>query len=245
MTAGSRGRDGTRADRDGGGAGRLAGADTGSADGCGDGLVGATRPLDRAVLVGPVDDVAPRLLGVLLVAGGVVGRVVEVEAYDEEDPASHSSRGRTPGNATMFGRAGHLYVYLSHGLHHCANVVVGDEGRGAAVLLRAAAVVDGRATALARRGGRGADDPRLLAGGPGRLGAAFGLTRADDGVDLVAVGGGGPALLTDDRRVGRLRRGPRVGVRLAADRPRRWWVDDHPAVSAYRRHPLAPPPRTV
>lgn len=209
--------------------------------GPGDGVVGDVRPLDRADLRLPVDEVAPRLLGTLLVANGVTGRVVEVEAYDEDDPASHSHRGRTGGNTTMFGPAGRLYVYLSHGLHHCANVVTGEEGHGAAVLLRAAAIVDGRATALARRAGRGVDDPRLLAGGPGRLGEAFGLTRAHDGRDLLAIGGDGPALLEDDRPTAPVRRGPRVGVRLAADRQRRWWVDEHPAVSDYRRHPHAPP----
>ena len=88
----------------------------------------AARPVPRSRLEGDLTDVAPGVLGLLLVANGVTARIVEVEAYGEDDPASHSHRGRTASNAAMFGRAGGLYVYLSHGLHHCANVVVGPAG---------------------------------------------------------------------------------------------------------------------
>ena len=182
-------------------------------------------------------EVAPSLLGLLLEANGVVGRIVEVEAYREDDPASHSHRGRTGANGTMFGPAGLLYVYLSHGLHHCANVVVGPAGVGAAVLVRAVEVVEGRDVAIARRG-RGSDDPRVLGGGPGRVGQLLGLSREHDGHDLLGPEAG-PRLLDDGHAVGRIASGPRVGVRLGADAAWRWWVDGSAAVSRYRRHPGA------
>lgn len=196
--------------------------------------------MPRAALAGPVEEVAPTLLGTLLVAAGVVGRIVEVEAYDEHDPASHSARGRTAANATMFGPPGHLYVYLSHGIHHCGNVVVSPEGRGAAVLVRSVEVETGRDLALARRSGRGATDARLLAGGPGRVGEVLALRRDHDGHDL--LGGVGPMLLSDGAPRGTVGRGPRVGVRLAADVPWRWWLRGSRAVSRYRRHPRATGP---
>lgn len=204
-------------------------------------MSGPGRPVPRSSLEGDAPRVAPRLLGLLLVTDDVVGRIVEVEAYRQDDPASHTHRGRTDANATMFGPAGHLYVYLSHGLHHCANVVVGRSGEGAAVLVRAVEVVAGRATALTRREGRGERDPRLLAGGPGRLGQALALTRAHDGHDLLADGPG-PRLRDDGHVVDHVAAGPRVGVRLAADLPWRFWATGSPAVSRYRRHPRAEPP---
>jgi len=196
------------------------------------------EPVPAERLVGPVERVAPDLLGLLLVGRGLVARVVEVEGYDEDDPASHTHHGRTDANATMFGPPGRLYVYLSHGLHHCGNVAVGPRGVGAAVLLRALAVERGGPVALRRREGRGADDPRLLAGGPGRVGQVLALDRADDGLDLLDPGAG-MVLRDDGQRPAHVVTGPRVGVRLAADRPWRWWVADHPAVSRYRRHPRA------
>ena len=98
-------------------------------------------------LLGPVEQVAPGLLGLLLVGRGLVARIVEVEGYDQDDPASHTHHGRSAANATMFGPPGRLYVYLSHGLHHCGNVAIGAEGDGSAVLLRALAVEHGDAVA--------------------------------------------------------------------------------------------------
>jgi DNA-3-methyladenine glycosylase len=141
------------------------------------------RSLPAAGLRGPVERVAPTLLNTLLVAGDRVGRVVEVEAYGgAEDPASHAWRGRTLRNAAMFGPAGRLYVYRSYGLHWCANVVVGEEGQGAAVLLRALEPVAGIERMRSERGER----HRLpdLTNGPGKLCAALGITGDDDGSDL-------------------------------------------------------------
>lgn len=156
-------------------------------------------------------------------------RLTEVEAYDgPNDPGSHAFRGQTRRNATMFGTPGRLYVYLSHGLHHCANLVTGPEGDPGAVLLRAGEVVEGLDIARSRRGS--ATD-RDLARGPGRLGQALGLTLADDGIvpDLSP-----PAAQASYKS------GPRVGLTHAADWPWRFWIDGDPFVSAYRRSPRAP-----
>lgn len=198
-------------------------------------------PVDRAALRGPAFEVAPTLLGLLLVRGPVVARIVEVEAYEPDDPASHTSRGRSPANATMFRDAGHLYVYRSYGVHHCGNVVAGPEGHGAGCLVRAVAVEAGADVALARRDGRGAT-PRELAGGPGRVGQVLDLDVArDDGVDL--LDDDAPIRLrTDGADVGEVLTGPRVGVSRAADVPWRFWLRGHPAVSRYARSPRAAAP---
>lgn len=203
---------------------------------------GTLRPMDRDRLRDRSPVVAPRLLGCLLVSDvgdhRVVGRVVEVEAYRESDAASHSHRGRTPGNATMFGPPGHAYVYFTYGMHHCVNVTCEPAGTGSAVLLRAVEVVAGRDVAVARRDGRAG--ARELASGPGRLTQALAIDREHDGVDLLA--GAGPLQLCTDEwhgPRGGIRRGPRTGVRHAADRRWRWWLDGVRAVSPHRRHPRA------
>lgn len=189
----------------------------------------------QEVLAGPVAEVAPRLLGATLrtstPAGVVAVRLVEVEAYaGPDDPASHAHRGRTPRTATMFGPPGRLYVYLSHGLHHCLNVVTGPEDTAAAVLLRAGVVSEGLDLVRLRRPGVGDRD---LVRGPGRLGRALGVDLSWDGVELL---GPGPAqLVLADRAVAPVACGPRVGVSRAADVLWRWWVPGEPAVSPYRR----------
>ena len=186
---------------------------------------------------------ARRLLGATLWVRGVEARVVEVEAYGGPpdgpwpDAAAHSYRGPGVRNAVMFGRPGLLYTYLSHGIHVCANVVCGPDHTAAAVLLRAAVVVEGVEIARRRRGVT-VNTP-ALARGPGNLGSALGIALSDNGTDLFDPDspvrlelGGAPVPVS----------GPRVGVSKAADRPWRFWLDGHPEVSAYRRSPRAPAP---
>jgi DNA-3-methyladenine glycosylase len=188
----------------------------------------------RAALAAPPLAVAPRLLGAVLrhrtPEGTVAVRLTEVEAYaGADDPGSHAHRGRTRRNAVMFGPPGHLYVYFTYGMHHCCNVVVGEPGTASAVLLRAGEVGEGLELARARRG-RCPD--RDLARGPARLCRALAIDRAHDGADLTS----GPLELELGEPVpaARVRSGPRVGLRQAADHPWRFWVDGEPTVSAYR-----------
>ncbi|HIE93890.1 MAG TPA: DNA-3-methyladenine glycosylase, partial [Acidobacteria bacterium] len=188
-----------------------------------DGLRPATRD-DLSAL--PVE-VAPTLLGAHLVveAGGerVVARLTEVEAYhgagtgDVPDPGSHARSGRSPRNATMWGEPGHLYVYLSHGIHSCVNVVCAPAGVAGGVLLRAAEIVEGTEIATRRRFAAREPGPvRDLARGPGRLGQSLGLRHAEhDGVDAVTgaeQSGAVALLLLREQPVTSVATGPRVGV---------------------------------
>ena len=190
-------------------------------------------PLD-----GPVQQVAPTLLGGLLRHGEVVVRLTEVEAYDgASDPASHAFRGRTARTETMFGPPGRLYVYFSYGMHWAANVVCGADGTASGVLLRAGEVVEGLALARSRRG-RSSD--RDLARGPGRLTQALGITAAHKGTSVL---GDGPVTLTlDPPPAALVSTGPRVGVSAEADRPWRYWLTGDRFVSDYKRSPRAPAP---
>jgi DNA-3-methyladenine glycosylase len=149
----------------------------------------------------------------------LVGRIVECEAYQEDDPASHSYRGLTPRTAVMFGPPGHLYVYFSYGMHWCCNVVTGVDGEGSAVLLRAVEPVRGIERMRALRGG--VKDDRLLCAGPGRLTQAFGITKAHNGTDLTQ---GGELWISPGRRAGgdRIQCGPRMGISVGRDRPWRF-----------------------
>ncbi len=183
---------------------------------------------------------ARRLLGATLFARDAAAVIVEVEAYGGvpdgpwPDPAAHSFRGPNVRNEVMFGPAGRLYTYRSHGIHVCANVVCGPDDTAAAVLLRAAVITDGTAAARRRRGDV-AD--RALGRGPGNLCSALGIAMSDNGVDVFDAAS--PVRL----KLGPHREsvsGPRVGVSKAADRPWRFWLADHPEVSAYRRSPRAP-----
>lgn len=128
-----------------------------------------------------VHEVAPGLIGWTLLVDGVGGVIVEVEAYREDDPASHSFGGPRGRNVVMFGAPGHLYVYRSYGIHWCANVVCEPEGAGAAVLLRALEPTHGLETMRTRRG---LETTRLLCSGPGRLTQALAITDAHNGLPL-------------------------------------------------------------
>jgi DNA-3-methyladenine glycosylase len=177
--------------------------------------------------------VGPLLLNKLLVRGSRVGRIVEVEAYrGSEDPASHAFRGPTRRNATMFGPPGHLYVYFTYGMHWCANVVLGPEGTGHAVLLRAVAPVSG--LAVMRRARPPGTTERNLTSGPAKLCQAFGITGEYDGADL--VGGDRGLTLCDDDVPPPVAPGVsgRIGIRQAADLPWRWWVPGDPHVTRGR-----------
>lgn len=177
---------------------------------------------------------APDLLGTLLVHGGRVGRIVEVEAYcGAEDPGSHAYRGPTPRTRVMFGPPGHLYVYFSYGMHWCANVVCGRDGEAGAVLLRAVAPVSGveAMRAVRPRARRDVD----LTSGPAKLCQAFGIDGSFDGADLARSDRGvhlasdgeplpvAPAIST------------RIGLSAGADLPWRWYLPGDPFVSGRPR----------
>jgi DNA-3-methyladenine glycosylase len=183
-------------------------------------------------------ELAHLLLGAVIEATGpggtVAARLVEVEAYrGQEDPASHSFRGRTARNEVMWGPAGHLYVYFVYGMHFCANVVAAEDGVAGAVLLRAAEVISG--TELARSRRKAARRDRELARGPARLTSALGIGPRYNGADLVAPASPVRLVAGEEIPSSSIRSGPRVGVAAAAELPWRFWLDGSPAVSDYRR----------
>jgi DNA-3-methyladenine glycosylase len=180
-------------------------------------------------LKGSAEEVAPLLLGCILerhIDGRVLrARIVETEAYDQTDAASHSYKGKTPRTEIMFGSAGHLYVYFTYGMHYCCNIVVGEEGYGAAVLLRALEPIDGVASMEDHRGKTGKE----VTNGPAKLCQAFGIDKAMNGHDL---------------RCGELRlipqpalepssivRTTRIGISQGKDVPWRFYVKDNEYVS--------------
>ena len=179
---------------------------------------------------------APALLGCWVVTdrpeGRVTLRLTEVEAYSGEgqDPASHAHRGPTPRAEIMFGRPGRLYVYFSYGVHWCANVVVGPEGRGSAVLLRAGEVVVGEELARNRR--PAARVARDLARGPARLTQALAIGPDDRGAYLLDPASS--VRLHHGPTPSPVAAGPRVGISLATDLPWRFWEPDAPSVSVFR-----------
>ena len=171
--------------------------------------------LDRGFFARSVHEVAPELIGATLLVNGVGGRIVEVEAYDAEDPASHSFRGETTRNRAMFGPPGHAYVYRSYGVHWCLNLVCGAEGVPEAALVRALEPTHGLERMRARRG---LEDERLLCAGPGRLCQALGVAAAHDGLPLDAP----PFALRPAGEDVAVARGTRVGITLAAELPWRY-----------------------
>ena len=192
------------------------------------------RLLPRSFFTADSRDLAPLLLNKLLVRGGRVGRIVEVEAYaGPADPASHAFRGRTPRNATMFGPPGHLYVYFTYGMHFCANVVCGGDGDASAVLLRALTPVAGLEEMRAARGPAARLD-RDLCSGPGKLCQALGIDRSLDGADLV-TGDRGVAVCDDGTAPpAEPGRSGRIGISVAVEVPWRFYVPGAEGLSRAR-----------
>ena len=169
-------------------------------------------PFDFAA---PSSEIAARLIGVTLLVDGVGGRIVETEAYDREDPASHSFAGPNPRNASMFGPPGRAYVYRSYGIHWCLNFVCREAGHGAGVLIRALEPTRGLEAMRARRG---LMDERLLCAGPGRLGQALAITREHDGLRLDRP----PFRLLPANEPVEVVAGPRIGISKGRDAPWRF-----------------------
>ena len=185
--------------------------------------------IDRTFFARSVHEVAPELVGATLLVEGVGGIIVEVEAYDGQDPAAHGFRGRTERNASMFGPAGRAYVYRSYGMHWCLNFVCEEEGSAAAVLIRALEPAVGLEQMRVRRG---FDEPRLLCAGPGRLCQALGLTREHDGMALDEP----PFEIHAPPRPVEVAAGRRIGISVATEQPWRYVL----AGSRFLSRPLRP-----
>ena len=183
--------------------------------------------LRRSFFARSVHEVAPDLIGVTLLVDGVGGRIVEVEAYDQQDPASHGYRGRTPRTESMFGPPGHAYVYRSYGIHWCLNLVCGDEGVPEAALVRA---LEPTAGIDRQRRRRGTDDLRALCSGPGKLCQALGITRDHDGLPLDRP----PFRLRERREAPEIVTAPRIGITRATELSWRYLEAENPYVSRGR-----------
>lgn len=177
-------------------------------------------PLPRAFFERMPAEVAPGLLGKLIRRGdGRLARLVEVEAYAQDDPAAHTFGGKTARNGAMFGPPGHLYVYLSYGIHWCANLVCGPVGYGAGILLRAAEPLQGIELMQAARGREAVHE---LCSGPGRLAQAFAIDRSLDGSDV--TGGGVVTVLDNGAPAPAVIACPRIGISKNAEAPLRFLV---------------------
>ena len=188
--------------------------------------------LRRSFFARSVHDVAPELIGCTLLVGGVGGAIVEVEAYDHEDPAAHGYGGKTERNASMFGPPGRAYVYRSYGIHWCLNFVCEAEGVASAVLIRALEPTHG-VEEMRRR--RGFDRERSLCSGPGKLCQALGVTRDHDGLPLDRD----PFALHARTADVEIAAGRRVGITKAAEQPWRYGLAGSPFLS--RPMPSAEP----
>jgi DNA-3-methyladenine glycosylase len=173
------------------------------------------KRLTRAFFRRRVHEVAPDLIGAVLLVDGVGGRIVEVEAYDQTDPAAHSFGGPTSRNAVMFGPAGYAYVYRSYGIHWCVNLVCEPRGSAAAVLIRAIEPTVGLAVMRRRRG---VADARLLCSGPGRVCEALRITHAHNGLALDKP----PFALFARTDAVEVIAGPRIGITKAVEKPWRY-----------------------
>jgi DNA-3-methyladenine glycosylase len=173
------------------------------------------RKLKSPFFARSVHEVAPELIGAMLLVDDVGGRIVEVEAYHHTDPAAHSFRGLTERNAVMFGPPGYVYVYRSYGIHWCLNFVCEPAGSASAVLIRAIEPLQGLAKMRRRRG---LTDERLLCSGPGRLTQAMGVTRAHNGLALDRL----PFELYGREETLEVAVGVRIGITKAAELPWRY-----------------------
>ncbi len=194
--------------------------------------------LPRAFYERPAVDVAPELVGMVLARrstdGVLRGRIVETEAYTgQSDPGSHAFRGQTPRNAVMFGPAGFLYVYLSYGMHFCMNIVTDSPGVAGAVLIRALEPLDGIDVMERRRGGRPLVE---LCNGPGKLCAALGITRQENGADLETSD---IWVESDSCPPPPLSVSTRIGLSAGTELPLRFYARDSRFVS--RARPPSPP----
>jgi len=181
-------------------------------------------PLPRDFFDRSVHEVAPDLIGATLLVDAIGGRIVEIEAYDQEDPASHAFRGETPRNKAMFGPPGHAYVYRSYGIHWCLNLVCDRPGRAEAVLIRALEPTHGLDAMRARRR---VEAVRMLCSGPGKLCQALGVTREHDGLALDEP----PFELIARDVTPRIATGPRIGITQAVKRSWRYGLEGSPYLS--------------
>jgi DNA-3-methyladenine glycosylase len=199
-----------------------------------------TRVLGRRFYNRPTLTVARELLGKVLVHrspdGVTSGMIVEVEAYiGEDDPACHAAPGPTKRNEPLYGPPGIAYVYLNYGIHYLVNAVTEGVGHPAAVLIRALEPLEGIDLMTRRRApGGGHVDRNNLCRGPGNLTKAMGITLAENRLDLCAEAPSN--LYIEDRQLdaGHAAWGPRIGIRVAIDRPWRCWLDSNPCVSGPR-----------
>jgi len=181
------------------------------------------------VLEQPAYIAAPQLLGAILereMNGQIVRvRIVEVEAYDETDAASHSYKGRTPRTDIMFGEPGHLYVYFTYGMHYCCNVVTGPEDTGAAVLIRAVEPIEGEAFMQDLRKQAGIE----LSNGPAKLCKALGIDKNMNGHDLTQA----PLklIIQSPLKKNEITQTQRIGISQGKDAPWRWYITGNPYVS--------------
>jgi DNA-3-methyladenine glycosylase len=187
----------------------------------------AAAPLTRDFFARSPLDVARDLIGCTFLFEGAGGRIVETEAYRQDDPCCHGYRGKTARNAVLFGPPGHLYVYFTYGMHFCANTVCEEDGVAAGVLLRALEPERDVEAMVARRG---VSKPRLIASGPARLAQALGIGREQNGLPLwlpplailrPAAGAPRPRIVTTAR----------VGVRGGDQKPWRFVAADSRFVS--------------
>lgn len=169
-------------------------------------------------------DVAQSLIGAIVLVDGVGGRIVEAEAYDRDDPASHSFSGPTRRNQAMFGPPGRAYIYRSYGIHWCLNFVCREEGHGAGVLIRALEPLAGLDVMRARRGLK---NERLLCSGPGRVCQALGITNQHSGVPIDMP----PFQLSPATERISIAAGPRIGISKAKDVPWRFGLSGSPFLS--------------